>query len=1326
MYEYLKRTISQVILILSFFCSSVLSVNGQKLNFKHLTVKDGLSKNSVLDIAQDNFGFMWFATGYGLNRYDGSRFSLYINNPADKRSISDNYINALFFDSRKALWAGTSEGLNSYEPVTDNFKRIDLFPGKGLVQPEVFCIYEDKKKNLWVGTNKGLFVRTYSSSDFVNAAKLGLESGFAGTEILCVYEDLPGYLWIGTGKGLVKSHFNRSFSEVESFVHRPDLPGSISDSPVKSILEDVEGKIWMATESRGLNLFDRNTRSFEHYQQQPGSLNGLIHNSLRKMIADGKGNFLIGTQEGLGVFNPVSRTFISYQNHVDDPGSLNQNSIYSLYRDKSENIWIGTYFGGINVLYGTQTLFNTITHKENNSGMNHNVVRSIVHDKKGNLWIGTEGGGLNYLDKQTKKFRYYINNPKDPASLASNFVKTVYLDRSGNTWVGTSGGGLNLFDPVTGKFSHFLVGRSMFESRRSAVSYMLEDSQRRFWIGGIGTNGVYRRNGVQLNPIRNFPIAKKLKDQSIMMFFEDKKGNLWTVTRTEIYRLSANNKVISKITIRNRRGDAKLFNCLGEDHNGNIWIGLYHGGLYSYNPVTRKIIKTYTTRNGLSNDNVLGILEDEDHDLWISTINGLSKLNTREGTFRNYTIADGLSSDEFNNNSVYKAGNGELFFGGMNGLTHFFPADIKRNDYQAPLVFTGLKLFNQNVLPDQTQELLPKNIVFRPQLIFNSKQNIFTLEFALLNSIKPDKNRYAYKLEGINLDWNESTLPQATYTNLPAGDYVFSVKGANNDGIWSKVETISIRILPPIWRTWWAYLIYALAIAGLVFLVVRFFYLQQLLKRDEELHQIKLNFFTNISHEIRSHLSLIMIPLEKVIDESEPYNFLNKPLTGIKKNADRLLSLVTELMDFRKAESKTLKLHLLENDLIAFLNDIYSSFKEASAKKHLTLSFIHSEESLLFLFDKEQLEKVIFNLLSNAFKFTPEGGQIALEVRVLKDKVVISVSDTGKGISPVYFGKLFTNYFQVDDALQNTGYGIGLALSKHIVELHHGTIAVDSKVGFTQFTVSLPLEGALNQKNSSEMVTELADDKSFTILIAEDNSELRTIIKDLLEPEYRVLECSDGAVALQLAKTEIPDLIISDVMMPNKNGFELCSEIKTDERTSHIPVILLTAKDAQSDQISGLSTGADLYLTKPFSIKILQLNVRNIIGSREKISQKYRRQFIFAPSNTLLDTMDEQFLSRLIAVIEKGMENKEFGVDLLADRMGMSQSVLYKKVKALTEMTVNDFSKSIRLKRAAQLLKESGYNVSEVSELIGFTDYRYFTKEFKKQFGQTPREYLNA
>ncbi|TKC08839.1 hybrid sensor histidine kinase/response regulator transcription factor [Pedobacter frigoris] len=1325
MYQYLRHAGNQVILIIGLWIWA-LNVSGQKLHFEHLTVEDGLSRNSVLDITQDNFGFMWFATGHGLNRYDGSRFSTYINNPADSNSISDNYINSLFFDSRKTLWVGTSEGLNSYVPETNNFKRIELLHQKGVLQPEVFCVYEDKKNNIWAGTDKGLFVKRSSASGFVNAGNLGLASEFAGSEILCVYEDRFGFLWIGTGRGLVKSRFNQKFSEVETFVHQPDLPGSISDSPIKSIIEDSDGKIWMASESKGLNLLYRNTGTFEHFEHLSGNPNGLIHNSLRKMTSDGKGNILIATQEGLCVFDPVRRTFITYQNRVNDPLSLNQNSLYSLYRDKSENIWIGTYYGGVNVVYGIKTLFKTITREENNLGINHNVVRSIIRDKKGNLWVGTEGGGLNYFDQQTNKFSYYTNSPKDPASLASNFVKTIYIDKSDNIWVGTSGGGLNLLDPANGKFKRFFSGRSMFESKRSAISTILEDSQNRFWVGGIGINGVYQRKGTQLHPIKNFPLMEKLKDKMIIKFFEDETGNLWVVCQTEIYRLSKNNKVVTKITVHNNRGNLKGLNCLIQDHQGNIWFGFYHGGLCVYNPNAKKIIKRYTVKEGLCNDNVLGILEDKQHDLWISTMNGLSRLNPRQETIQNYTISDGLADDEFTFSSVYKAGNGELFFGGMNGITYFLPEEIKGNNDKSSLVFTGLRLFNQYIVPGKEQKILTKNIIFRPLLVFSSMQNIFTLEFALLNYIKSDKNRYAYKLDGVNQDWNETTLPQATYTNLPSGDYVFSVKGANNDGVWSEAEHIQIRILPPFWRSWWAYLIYTIAIAGIVFFVARFFYLKQLLKRDEELHQIKLNFFTNISHEIRSHLSLIMIPLEKVIDESKEYTFVNKQLDGIKKNADRLLGLVTELMDFRKAESKNLKLHIQENDLVGFLNDIYVSFKEVCEKKNLSLSFKHPEQPVLVFFDKEQLEKVVFNLLSNAFKFTPESGQITLEANVTEDETIIKVSDSGKGISPDYFDKLFTNYFQVDDALQNTGYGIGLALSKHIVELHHGKITVSSRIGFTQFTVSLPLPGALARENPIEAAADTPDDKSFTILLAEDNVELRKIIKDLLEPEYRVLESTDGEVALQMARTEIPDLIISDVMMPNKNGFELCAEIKTDERTSHIPVILLTAKDTQSDQISGLSNGADLYLTKPFSIKILQLSVRNILASREKISSKYRKQFIFAPSNTLLNTMDEQFLSRLIAVIEEGMENREFGVDLLADRMGMSQTVLYKKVKALTDMTVNDFSKSIRLKKAAQLLKESGYNVSEVSALVGFIDSRYFTKEFKRQFGQTPREYLNS
>lgn len=1323
MYKYLKRTgVEGILIFILWICS--LNVNGQKLNFEHLTVKDGLSQNSVLSIVQDHFGLMWFATGYGLNRYDGSRFSLYKNNAADTTSISDNYINIIFLDHENKLWVGTSAGLNMYEPATNSFKRISLAHKKGTVQPEISCIYEDKKANIWIGTKIGLFVKLSGASDFVNAVKVGLEPRLAGSEVLCAYEDHLGFLWIGTGKGLIKSRFSRVFSGIETFVHQPTLPGSISDSPVKSILEDSDENIWMATESRGLNLLDRRTKSFAHFEQQSGNPNSLVHNSIRQMIHDGKGNFLIGTQGGLCIFNPIKRTFTSYQNHVDDPESLNQNSIYSLYKDKSENIWIGTYFGGINVSYGTKTPFKTIKHKENNLGINHNVVRSIVHDKKGDLWIGTEGGGLNHYSEQTKKFSYYVNNPKDPASLASNFAKIVYIDKNDHIWVGTSGGGLNLFDPATGRFKHFLSGNSIFESKRLSIGAMLEDSQDRFWIGGLGVIGMFQRKGTQLIPIKNNPLIGKLKDKVIQMFFEDRAGNMWVLSRTDIYCLSKNNKQITTVAINNKRDNSVWFNCLEEDHKGNIWIGLYHGGLYCYSPEKKSVIRKYTTKDGLSNDNVVGILEDEYYDLWVSTINGLSRLNPEKQTFQNYTISDGLADEEFNYGSLYKSKNGELFFGSMNGLTYFSPSDISRNNEQAAVVFTGLKLFNKEVLPGKSQEILSSNILFKPQLEFSSAQNIFTLEFALLNYMKSNKNRYAYKLDGIDKEWNESILPQVTYTNLPAGDYVFTVKGANNDGVWSKAEHISIRILPPLYKTWWAYLLYTILVAIVVFFIVRFFYLRQFLKREEELHQNKLNFFTNISHEIRSHLSLIMIPLEKVIDESKPYDFINKQLGVIKNNADRLLSLVTELMDFRKAESETLKLHLKENDLIGFLNDIYISFTEVCKKKQLNFTFIHPEGPLLVNFDKEQLEKVLFNLLSNAFKFTPEGGKISLEAGVVKDELVITVSDTGKGISPVYFDKLFTNYFQVDDAAQNTGYGIGLALSKHIVELHHGRINLTSKVGFTQFMVRLPLQRTLVQKEENE--TNIPLDKSFSILIVEDNEELRAIIGDLLEPEYRILECTDGVSALQLAKVEIPDLIISDVMMPNMNGFELCEEIKSDERTSHIPVILLTAKDTQTDQISGLSKGADLYLTKPFSIKILQLNVKNILDSREKISSKYRKQFIFAPSNTLLNTMDEQFLSRLITVIEEGMENREFGVDLLAGRMGMSQSVLYKKVKALTEMTVNDFSKSIRLKKAAQLLKDSGYNISEVSGLVGFIDSRYFTREFKKQFGQTPRDYINT
>ncbi|MBB2149459.1 hybrid sensor histidine kinase/response regulator transcription factor [Pedobacter gandavensis] len=1368
----IKQTISIIFLLLMQLCSMA-----QELNFNHLKTENGLSQNSIFAITQDERGFMWFGSRFGLNRYDGNQFQLYKSNANDSSTLSDDYITALHSDSKKVFWIGTANGLNRFDPKKNTFERIYLDGNKHNKQyAPVNAIYEDRKGNLWVAGRTGLYLLTNRNrNNFTPTYQLGLESAVANSEVLSIFEDHQGYLWIGTNSGLIKLSFNGRLKQLASFNHDPGNDNSLSDNSVTAITEDPQHHLWVATENAGINLFQPVSNTFSRFSHEDGNKNSLVHNSVRRMSINQAGKLCIGTQEGLSILDPISKKFKTYQHLKSVSRSLNQNSIYSIYEDGNGSLWIGTYYGGVNVSMAHDTDFKTIQYNEQLAGISHNVVSSIIADKNDNLWIGTEGGGLNYLDLRTQRFTNYKLKASDPGSLGSDLVKVIYKDRGGDIWVGTHGGGLNLFDPHTRTFKRFFINGDNIKVTRSELVALLEDHKGAFWTGSQTGIRIFTKASGQLKPYPELPVLRSIQNNNIKVLFEDSKQNIWIASTKGLFLLSKNRQQLQSFKLpqgsNSVNNNANYINCIQEDAKGNIWVGLYYGGLSKYDGEKKRFIKTYTTADGLPNNNVVGILEDVDQLLWISTSNGLARFNPKSQVFLTYTTSDGLAGDEFNYNSFFKAKNGDLYFGGYNGLSYFSPKEIEKNSFHAPLVFTGLKLFNEPVRINADNGLLKQDISFTDQLTFPYQQNIFTIEFALLNYIKSNKNKYAYRLEGVNGEWIESTVPAATYTNLAAGNYTLWVKGANNDGIWSKPVPMKIKILPPLWKSWWAYGIYVIIFGMMLFFITRFFYLRGLLLKDEELHQIKLNFFTNISHEIRTHLTLIMAPIEKLLEGQQGDSSLKQQLDKVKNNADRLLKLVNELMDFRKAETKNLKLKVTAHDFIPFIKEIYSSFEELSAKKNIDFSVkyeglpILDQSSIILYFDQEQLEKVFFNLLSNAFKFTPEGGRIGIDIKNTPKALKISVSDTGRGIAPKYLEQLFENYFQVEDHhIQNTGYGIGLALSKHIVALHKGNLEVsslpgsDHQAGFTCFELTLLLGNAHFSAEQQKPVispvkksglpmetppqpqsplpavslsvsetTVLADQqKKATILVVEDHAELRNLIKESLENTYQVLLAENGKQGWETAIVEIPDLIISDVMMPEMDGFTLCNQLKTDERTNHIPVFLLTAKSSQTDQISGLSQGADLYLSKPFSTKILQLQVRNFLMAREQMRKKYSQELIEESNQQISDPKDDLFLSRLIGIIESHMEQENFGVDLMAEKIGMSQSVLYKKLKALTDLSVNDFAKSIRLKKAAQLLLQNRYTVYEVGYMVGFSDRKYFSREFKKQFSKTPSEYIES
>nr|WP_121269179.1 two-component regulator propeller domain-containing protein [Pedobacter schmidteae] len=1348
-----------------FLCISIilsqLFCKGQDLVFNHLMTEDGLSQNSIFAITQDSRGYMWYGSRFGLNRYDGHQFRLYRSNAADTTSLSDDYISALYNDINGVLWVGTTNGLNKFNPQLNTFERIKLYQGGDKTPNYIRTINEDKKGQLWVGTNHGLYMRpNRHNNNFIAADRLGLPKAIAKSEILSIYEDHEGYLWIGTTQNLIQSVFNKKLRVIKVFSQNSS-PTSISDNSITAITEDQQKNLWFATENGGVNLFNRQTQSFTRFLHQAGNNNTIAHNAVRRMIKTNTGELWIGTLEGLSILDPVTKKIRTFQQNKPNNKGLNQNSIYSIYQDLNGSVWIGTYYGGINVVYASPTNFKVWQYNEKLPGLNYNVISAITTGKDNRLWIGTEGGGLNYYDPASQKFGAYTVAANDPGSLGSNLVKVVYRDQKDQIWVGTHGGGLNLFQPSTGKFKRFFSNKDDLRATRSEIVALLEDDEGRFWMGSQNGINIFNKADTKLEP---YPVPKDFKifdGKNIKVLFEDSRKNIWIAATTGLYIYTKNEKKLQLLNLPNgyKRAstNTNFINCICEDSAGNIWIGLYYGGLALYDTKKQTFNHIYTAKDGLSNDNVLGIMEDDKHQLWISTSNGLFKFDPKNHSFQTYTTSDGLSGDDFNYNSFFKNKDGAMFFGGFNGLTYFFPHEIQKNEFHSPIVFTDLLLFNKSVEINAADKLLQQDIGFTKKLIFKHDQNVFTIQFALLNYIKSKKNRYAYKLEGINKQWIETRTPVASYTNLPSGSYTLLIKGANNDGVWSKANAIQIEILPPFWRTWWAFTIYALLVAAIIFFVTRFFYLRELLIKDEELHQSKLNFFTNVSHEIRTHLTLIMAPIEKLLDGQKNTATTNKQVASIKNNADRLLKLVSELMDFRKAETNHLKLHVTNYNLITFVQDICAAFDDLSDQKKIKFDLQYDQAPVMLHFDKEQLEKVFFNLISNAFKFTPTGGSITVKIKVQAHNVTISVEDTGRGIAPEYLDRLFTNFFQVDDhSIQNTGYGIGLALSKHIVELHHGQISVtsqpadDLQSGYTSFVVTLltgtqhfgntlpKLPASIETKKTntdvqeaSQMIGEAEQEKDnsikkHTILIVEDNAELRLLLSESLTNEYWVLIAKNGLEGLTKATEEIPDLIISDVMMPQMDGFTLCTRLKSDERTSHIPFILLTAKSTETDQISGLTGGADIYLTKPFSNKILQLNIANLLKGRETMRQKFSKLLLLEPTHIAVDNTEEQFLSKLVLIIEQNIEDENFGVERLAEEIGMSQSVLYKKLKALTNMSVNDFTKSIRLKRAAQLLKQKKYTVYEIGYMVGFADRKYFSREFKKQFGKTPSEYIET
>ncbi|HEY4789350.1 MAG TPA: two-component regulator propeller domain-containing protein [Bacteroidales bacterium] len=1325
------------------FVCSVIRSQPNHINFENFTIENGLSNNLIHFIFQDKKGWMWFGTYQGLNRFDGYKFTTFDHNPSDSASLETTLIRNLFEDNEGRLWVGTEKkGIYIFNRDKENFERYSGNKGDfNLRDQTVNMIRQDRNGYLWLGTDNGLcqldrsgkIIRLFQHSDdtssvisnkvkviFIDRADklwIGTTTGVdlldlktnkinhlsrltpdLSDEICAIFCNTDSKIWLGTYKNGITIIDPLTFKSEHLIID----PSNERSNTVRAIVKDQNGYYWIGTRG-GLYLYSKENHSFSYFNHDERERNSLVHNSVLNIYQDAKGDFWIGTRGGISYIVKERQFFKCFHALPNDNHYLNNSEIYTFWMDPSGKLWIGTETGGVNIYDPEKGTFSYIKRGSQN-GISNNCVKALMGDRKGNVWVGTFMGGIDIIDYKTRHALHFKNQPNDKSSLSDNRVWSIYMDSRDHIWIGTEVG-LDRFEPSTRSFVHY-------------------------------KNIVW--------------------NQPVIWIKEDSGHDLWVGTNDELAIYNPTSEEISHFRVNTR--------MMHEDLSGRFWVTTLDKGLALFDK-HKGIVKTFDKTKGIADNQTYCILEDKEGYFWISTINGLSRFDPKKETFRNFDRSNGLQNNQFRYGACFKTPNDELIFGGITGFNIFNPAEIKTNEYEPPVVFTDFRIFNKHVpISTGKNSILPQSISETHKIVLPYNKNVITIEFAALNYAQSIKNKYEYKLNGFESDWNEAGYQRsATYTNLDPGEYTFFVRASNNDNVWNKNElSLIIKVLPPYWKTWWFKLLsislFLTFLYGIFIFITNRNHLKHELMYEKErtqmLHELdmmKVSFFTNISHELRTPLTLITSPLEKIIHTNMPVDEIRTYAVMMNRNAKNLLRLVNQLLDFRKIETGNLKLELSKGDIVFFIKEIVSSFSALAQEKNIRIGFHSGEKEIFTHFDEDKVEKIINNLLSNSIKYTPNGGTVGIKLNVksadsYEDKsknlenqyVVISVEDTGIGISEPDQHKIFDRFFQIGKDKSSTGTGIGLALTKELVKLHNGRIYVESKVNKgSKFTVYLPLilnngiaeesydeniafkQNELESKGSNE--EEQVSQK--ILLIVDDNADIRFFLRSNFERDFKVLEATDGKEGLHMAFQFIPDIIISDVLMPLIDGKEFCKRLKKDERTSHIPIVLLTALSSKSHKMEGIIAGADDYVSKPFDIALLRTKVENLLELRNLLREKYSKEMILKPQNIIIDSPDAKFLRKVIDSIEQNLTDSDFDIDKLSMEVGVSRTQLYRKLTVLTNMSARDFIRNIRLKRAAQLLEQNKMNISDIAYAVGFKDLSHFRKCFHQEFGMNATEY---
>jgi ligand-binding sensor domain-containing protein/signal transduction histidine kinase/DNA-binding response OmpR family regulator len=1337
------------LLFFLLFHQMTLGQENKPALFSHLTTDNGLSESFVTCILKDKYGFMWFGTGDGLNKYDGYKFKVFRNKPDNSKTIPYNSIMCLFEDKAGELWIGTSGGVAKYNRNDDSFTSY----GGGTVN----SIFESSDGTLWAGTFQGLQIIDRKAQKIISARSS--DNQFAGIEyfISCIYEDSRRNLWIGTANGLfIYNSKQRKIQNIE-YSHNQNPDGK---SWVISVIEDRFGIFWIGAEN-GLHAFSYKNDSLLTRRNDikvPEIVSGRI-TSMMCLNKDGK--LWIGKESGLILFDPNDGTATNFQKKVHDEQSLSHSSIRSLYLDDKEILWVGTFGGGLNKYDKNQFLFGKYQiYSSENPNLISNVVTSFEEDSSGNIWIGTDGGGLFLWETAINRFIPFY--PKSKAHYFPSYtILTIKLSRNKKIlWVGTYDYGLIELNIKTRSIRFFNTENKRLND--NFVTSILEDRDGKLWIGtnNEGVTVIDPSDG-EIQNLKSQQNVHILNNNTVRALCEDAEGKIWIGTFGGVKIYDPSTKSLSDLTEGNSNVSNIIYSIF-KDSKNNIWVGSMGGGLYLFDGRTKKLT-AFSEAKGLASNIVNSIIEDAQGYLWISTSRGISRLDPRKYTFKNYTREDGLQSNEFVRNAGYITKAGRILLGSIDGFNSFYPESDRSNTNIPPVVITDFQLANKSLPAGMYNPQLRSSSNVSP-LTLSYDQSVFSIEFAALNFTVPEKNQYAYMLEGFDKDWNHIGYEhKATYTNLDPGEYIFRVIASNNDGIWNKKGTsLKIIITPPFWKTRLAYILYLLTLAGILYYIYREIKAREKLKNEiifqklttekmEELNQMKLNFFTNISHELRTPLSLIIDPLRKIINEISDARARNLGNLAFK-NATRLSNLINQLLDFRRFSGQ-LKLETQHINLIEVIKEICQTFEEKAREREIEFNLSFNTTFKDAWMDVDKLEKILSNLISNAFKFTPNGGKIqALVSGIEKNEnrsLEILIKDTGPGVPQAYKQKIFDLFFQVEGTTRYDmeSSGIGLSLTKELVLLHGGEISEIGKQGEgAVFVVKLPVQEYIPQLDKAESPgTEMEKEKTLIniseesrsnrvannlpeapiILVVEDNPELRKYIATEVLSKYHVEQAANGVEGFEKASAFIPDLIISDIMMPDGDGIELCGKLKADEKTSHIPVILLTAKQTDENKIEGYRTGADAYISKPFNSALLNTQVENLLESRKRLRVLFSKVQTRHSAEAEITDVDKEFLKKAEQAVLDNLSNTQFDVDSFAKKLKMNRHQLSRKLKAISNQTPHEYMIIVRFKKASDLLIAGDLNISEVSYQVGFSDPAHFTRAFTKVYGKSPRKYLS-